>query len=212
LSTLPGEFKAPDRVVLVEDDADLRASLARVLRGWGATVVEAGTAAEAKALLAETSPDLVLIDVRLPDSSALEVLDSMAGRQAAPPVIAMSGVASADEAFDLGQRGVSAYLAKPFALASLAEAVESACCRPPDLEPMLRSTVGRVGIRDLQRRVRDVMLRQALAISRGNLSSAARLLGVTRQAIQQMAKRHGVERTGSSSRAQDIPEREAEES
>ena len=175
------------RIVVIEDDAALRAAIARVMRSWGARVAEAGTAAEAKLLLASSPPpDLVLLDVRLPDDSAFDVLEAAARHSSAPTVIAMSGVASPEEAFRLGQRGVRAYLPKPFSIDALAETVEVACGCAPDLDPLIRATVGYVGMRDVQRQVRSVMLHQALALTRGSLSGAARLLKVSRQAIQQM--------------------------
>lgn len=176
-----------ERIVVIEDDAALRAAIARVMRSWGARVAEAGTAAEAKSLLASSPPpDLVLLDVRLPDDTAFDVLDAAAGHAPAPTVIAMSGVASPEEAFRLGQRGVRAYLSKPFSIDALAETVEVACGCAPDLDPLIRATVGYVGMRDVQRQVRSVMLHQALALTRGSRSGAARLLKVSRQAIQQM--------------------------
>jgi len=185
-----GGSRTLERIAVVEDDAALRSAIARAVRSWGVLVTEAGTAEEAKALLATLPPpDLLLIDVRLSDHTAFDVLDAADRSAAAPIVVAMSGKASADEAFRLGQRGVRAYLAKPISLDALESAVRTAWGQAPDLEPLIAATVGRVGMRELQHQVRHVMLRQALALSRGSLRASARLLQVSRQAIQQM--RHG---------------------
>ena len=100
----------------------------------------------------------------------------------------MSGKASPDEAFRLAQAGVRAYLPKPFSIQELASTVETACSEAPDLEPMITAWVGRVPMRELQRKVRRVMLKEALAQTEGSRSGAARLLHVTRQAVQQMVR------------------------
>lgn len=177
------------RAIVVEDESDLRDAIARMATGWCERISLAGSAAEAKGLLAKgPPPDLILIDVRLPDASALAVLDDAARLSPAPVVVAMSGKASPDEAFQLAQRGVRGYLPKPFGRAELEAAVEAACATAPDLAPWIAAQVGRVPMKKLQREVRSVMVREALARTEGSRSGAARLLHVTRQAVQQMLR------------------------
>jgi transcriptional regulator with GAF, ATPase, and Fis domain len=63
--------------------------------------------------------------------------------------------------------------------------------RVPPLEPVLKAQVGARPWKDAQEAVRDVMLDQALAMEEGNQAGAARRLGLTRQAVQQlMHRRH----------------------
>ena len=176
------------RVLVVEDDAALRKAVVRTFGGRADTeVLEAGSAAEARKHLGEPRPpDLMIIDVRLPDASAFEVLDVAQGLSPAPVVVAMSGKASPEEAFRLAQHGVRAYLPKPFSLEELASAVEAARSDAPNLTPMLAASVGRIPMRELQNEVRRVMVKEALARSDGSRSGAARLLQVTRQAVQQI--------------------------
>ena len=178
-----------ERVVIVEDDATLRRAIARMMRSRGAQVSEAGTAAEAKSLLSEPPPpDLLIIDVHLPDETAFEVLDFSSRISPAPIGIAMSGKASPEEAFRLAQLGVRAYLAKPLTAQELESALEAALHEPPHLEPLIPGCVGHVPMRELQRRVRSVMVKEALARTEGSRSGAARLLDVSRQAIQQILR------------------------
>ena len=152
-------------------------------------VLEAGTASETKALLAAgLKPDFVLIDVRLPDESAFSVLDAIHEVSPRPILIAMSGKASPEEAFRLAAYGVRTYLEKPFSLHRLLDAVETACAEVPDIEPIITAQVGQVSMRELQRDVRRVMVREALARTEGSRSGAARLLQVSRQAVQQMLR------------------------
>jgi len=181
--------KFSGRIAVIEDDDSLREAVARIAAGWGSDVSVAATAAEALEMLAKPPPpELILIDVRLPDDSAFAVLDRAAQLAPAPVIVAMSGKASPDETFELAQRGVRKYLAKPFSADELAATVEAARNDAPNLEPAISAWVGRVPLRELQQEVRRVMVREALAHSDGNRSGAARLLHVTRQAVQQMLR------------------------
>jgi len=179
----------PGRVAIIEDDISLRDAVARIVEGWGAHVMVATTVAEAQAILSEPPPpELILVDVRLSDGSALGIIDNAARLSPAPVIVAMSGKASPDEAFELAQRGVRRYLRKPFSIQELSQTVEAACSSAPELQPIISAWVGRVPMRDLQQEVRRVMVNEALALTEGNRSGAARLLHVTRQAVQQMVQ------------------------
>lgn len=179
-----------ERALVIEDDAALRVAIGRVVNGWGEVALcEAGTVAQARTLLeAAPPPDLVITDVRLPDGSAFDVLDDLRRLAPVPMVVAISGKASPDEAFRLAQVGVRAYVAKPFTIQELADAVTRARGEAPDIEPMVAAAVGQVPMLDLQREVRRVMMKEALAQTEGSRSGAARLLRVTRQAVQQMLR------------------------
>jgi DNA-binding NtrC family response regulator len=177
------------RAAVIEDDEDLRSAVARILGDWGASVSVAGSAAEAIELLATSPPiDLLIVDVRLSDGSAFGVLEA-AGQVSPPPlVVAMSGQAPPDEAFKLAQRGVCSYLPKPFSIDELAAAIELARADPHALAPLIAACVGRVPMRELQREVRQRMVEEALERSDGSRSGAARLLQITRQAVQQIIR------------------------
>ena len=175
------------RVLIVEDNVPLRTAIAALLRDSGAEVLEAGTERDAIALL-NPPPDLIICDVYLPDGSALKILETALHLSPEPVKIAVSGHASAEEAFQLAKLGVLAYLAKPFSLAELSGTIERVLAAPPDIDTMLRASVGQVPMRELQQRVRKVMVGQALALTRGSRSGAARLLDVSRQAIQQITR------------------------
>lgn len=177
------------RIVVVEDDVSLRAAIARAVGRWGAMVTGVSSASELRPLLARPPmPDLLILDVRLRDETAFDVLELASRMSPAPIVVAISGKASPEEAFRLAQQGVRAYLAKPFSLDELVSAIDAACREVPHLEPLVSALVGQVPMRELQREVRRVMVREALALSEGSRSGAARLLDVTRQAVQQIVR------------------------
>lgn len=97
----------------MEDDDRLRSALARLVQSWNTEVMEGRTISEGAALLS-SNPDLVIMDVRLPDGSGVEVAEAARKIEPAPMVVAISGAASAAEAFELARAGVRAFVPKPF--------------------------------------------------------------------------------------------------
>lgn len=120
------------RVLLVEDDelnqALVRAILARsaspVLRA--AQVATAGSLAQARAALASDAIDIVLLDMRLPDGSGLDLAAELQRRrdQVSPAVIALSGAAAQHREAALAA-GCVAVLGKPYGAAELASLLEA---------------------------------------------------------------------------------------
>jgi two-component system, response regulator RegA len=182
------------RVLIVEDDRPLCTAIARLARNkWATDVWQAYSIAEARELMAQ-QPDLMIVDVKLPDGDAFGLIEMAWNSKPAPVIVAMSGAASPEEAFRLGQLGVRAYVAKPLSVESLSEHVDSALRTPPCLDPIVNNMVGQLGLRAVTDRVRIGMIEQAIAIAEGNRSGAARLLDISRQAVQQQMReldRHG---------------------
>jgi DNA-binding NtrC family response regulator len=136
----------------------------------------------------EGHPDVVLVDVWLPDGSGQRVIERAVRLRPAPAVIAMSGHASAEEAFELARAGARRYLAKPIALEDLMRSIDEALADRPDLSPMVAAHVGHTPLREVIDQVRDTMFEEALARKGGSRTGAAKVLGVTRQAVQQVAR------------------------
>jgi DNA-binding NtrC family response regulator len=177
-------------VLVVEDDRAMRAAIVRLFRPRAVDVLEAGTVARAKALLRTNRISLVVLDVRLKDESGIEVAAFAASRVPAPPVIAVSGAAGPEEAFTLAQHGVRAFIPKAELPARMDE-LASIVRQVPPLDALVKAQVGVRSVREVQEAVRDAMLEQALALEDGNLAAAAKRLGVSRQAVQQMKRRRG---------------------
>jgi two-component system response regulator AtoC len=103
------------RILIVDDDASLRESLALVLAAEG---YEAACAADAEAALAQldlSTPELVLCDLRMPGMDGLELLPQLVRRLPEATVIMMSAFGTAELAIEAMKRGAYDYLAKPFA-------------------------------------------------------------------------------------------------
>ncbi|MGH0035421.1 MAG: sigma-54-dependent transcriptional regulator [Myxococcota bacterium] len=99
-------------ILIVEDDPDFRASLVSLLEREGYRLHEAGTLAGAREALAEAAPDVVLLDLGLPDGSGLELLSDadLAGRC---EFVVMTGDTSAESAIEALRQGALDYLPKP---------------------------------------------------------------------------------------------------
>ncbi len=103
------------RILVVDDEKNIRRTLRMVLEGPGHEVVEAGSAEEALARLDDEDIDLVVLDVRLPEMSGIEALDRIRKRPGldAVPVLMISGHASLAEAVSAVQLGATDFLEKP---------------------------------------------------------------------------------------------------
>lgn len=119
------EHREAGRVLLGDDHAVLRAGAAALLEAEGWDVVgQAGTVAGVLGLLERRRPDVVIVDLRLPDGSGFDVLRHLGSEGPWTPVILYTGfedVDLLDEALELGARG---YVLKSGPPSALAQAVE----------------------------------------------------------------------------------------
>lgn len=99
------------RALVVDDDLEVLKVLAELVEREGFAVTCAPTLKQAREAIAATTPDIVLIDIRLPDGSGLELLDGLG--PAAPEVVLITGQASVETAVDALRRGAADYLTKP---------------------------------------------------------------------------------------------------
>ncbi len=180
--------------LVVEDDVLIRGGMVRVLSNCGATVFDTDSESDAIRLLSN-HPDLVVVDVQLAaGGSGVQVAESAAAMLPRPRVIAVSGRATPVQAFRLAQIGVCAYIAKPLDLTAFLATVEAAFTSAPELDTMVALQVGCASYFEVLESVRRVLVEQALAQSEGNRVHAARILRVTRQAVQQMIRDLDIER------------------
>ena len=105
-------------VLVVDDEPPIRRFLRTSLGGAGYRVVAAESAAEASAMLVAESPDVVILDLWLPDKSGLEVIADIRHRSPVPIIVlsARDDERSKVEALDLG---ADDYVSKPFGMAEL---------------------------------------------------------------------------------------------
>jgi CheY-like chemotaxis protein len=119
----------PKLVLIVDDDAQLRASIREMLESYGYATQEAGDAGEAARVSAKTRPDLILTDIYMPAGDGFELLT--AARDAADPIpiVAMSGGAHAGpvDYLELARKlGAVGIIDKPFRPSNLLELIDRA--------------------------------------------------------------------------------------
>jgi len=103
-------------VLIVDDDERLREYVRVNLEMEGYSVREAGSAEEGLSVLEESTPDLVLLDVMMPEVDGWEMLKRVQERHGvgAIPVIMFSGKVEEKEAADARSRGAQGFIGKPF--------------------------------------------------------------------------------------------------
>lgn len=113
-----GMTKEASRILAIEDNADIRQLISLILEREGYQISTAADGISGLSLIKETKPDLVLLDVMLPEFSGFEVLDALRkdknSKVREVPVLMItskSTVEDVDQALELGATG---YLVKPF--------------------------------------------------------------------------------------------------
>jgi DNA-binding NtrC family response regulator len=120
------------RILFIDDDPQAQNILSTVLHDRH-TVVSALTAAEGMDLLARADPDVVLLDISLPDRSGLDLLDEIVQRPVAPPVIMLTAFGEVEFVKRAVLAGAYDYILKPYTLdhleGTIRRAVENAALR-----------------------------------------------------------------------------------
>jgi DNA-binding NtrC family response regulator len=119
-------------ILVVDDELGIRALLSEILADEGHTIELAENAAQARACRERIRPDLVLLDIWMPDVDGITLLKEWASTaQLTMPVIMMSGHGTIDTAVEATKFGAMAFLEKPITLQKLLRAVEQGLVKPP---------------------------------------------------------------------------------
>jgi DNA-binding NtrC family response regulator len=119
-------------ILVVDDEMGIRALLSEILTDEGHAIELAENAAQARAVRERLRPDLVLLDIWMPDVDGITLLKEWgAGGQLNMPVIMMSGHGTIDTAVEATKYGAIAFLEKPITLQKLLRAVEQSLARAP---------------------------------------------------------------------------------
>ena len=103
-------------LLLIDDEAPIRASLREILEYEGHKVAEAGTGMDGILAATKTSFDAIFCDVKMPQMDGLDVLDMLAKKQVASPVIMISGHGTVETAVDALKKGAYDFIQKPLDL------------------------------------------------------------------------------------------------
>jgi two-component system response regulator AtoC len=125
-------------ILIIDDEAALVNSLSFALRGEGYEVAGAGTVAEALRVTERPPPSVVLLDLRLPDGSGLEVLEKLLALLPGVPIIMMSAHGDTRVAVKSVKLGAFDYLTKPFELDELLLTIRAALERERMIQEIAR--------------------------------------------------------------------------
>jgi len=160
------------RILLIDDDPDVRASIERMLRGGGYAVQSAGSGEEGFALARHGAYDVILSDMRMPGLSGLDILRKLRDVRVDTAFIIMTGFGTVDTAVEAMKLGAVDFVQKPFFRDELLMRVRSASerrqlARQVDLlqrqvEPA-GSTQALIGASPQMQRVRDLITRAGSA-------------------------------------------------
>src|SRR5436190_16815012 len=134
-------------ILVIDDEKNIRATLALCLEGMGCKVTAVASAPAALAALSRQAFDLAFLDLRLGETSGLDVLPQLLTERPALTVVVITAYATFDTAVEAIKRGAKDYLPKPFTPAQIRHVVEQLAeqreltRRVLDLEGQLREAV-----------------------------------------------------------------------
>lgn len=170
-------------VLVVDDDGVFRNRLCRAFseRHWAADAVSNGD--DALKYARERSPDLVLVDLRMPGMGGLDLIQGLRAVDSSMKVVMLTGYGSIPTAVSAMKRGADYYLSKPIDVDQILTAYENlqSAATVESETPESVPTLARVEWEHMQR---------VLADCGDNISQAARLLGIHRRSLQRKLGKH----------------------
>lgn len=159
------------QILVVDDEIGIRELLSEILADEGHTVWLADSATAARVYRARERPDLVLLDIWMPDADGITLLKEwVASGQLTMPVVMMSGHATIETAVEATRIGAMDFLEKPIALQKLLSTVKRALRReePRPAQPLPLAAFGRSGVLgDLKKRLAQISALSVPVLLRG---------------------------------------------
>ena len=174
------------KILVVDDEMGIRELLSEILSDEGHSVTLAENAAEARRVRGEMRPDLVLLDIWMPDTDGISLLKEWsAGGLLTMPVVMMSGHGTIDSAVEATRVGAIDFLEKPIALQKLLTTVKKALKhevaphKPPlTLDAFSRSPL----LKDLKKRLEQAAAKTSVLLLKSATGSIAEICARTLQA------------------------------
>jgi two-component system response regulator RegA len=171
-------------VLVVDDDDVFRTRLGRAFADRGFDVRTAQSAEEALALAEQESPEFAVVDLRMPGASGIDVVRELNAIDPATVVVMLTGYGSIATAVEAIRAGAVHYLSKPVDIEQILAALTGKAAPSADGEASVPS-LARVEWEHIQRVLSDC---------EGNISRAARLLGLHRRSLQRKLSKDPVRR------------------
>jgi two-component system response regulator RegA len=171
------------RVLVVDDDEVFRTRLCRALaqRNWEASA--AGSGEEALAVARERSPDLALVDLRMPGMDGLDVVEGLREVSSSMTIIVLTGYGSIPTTISAMKKGADYYLSKPADADQILAAYEKLQA-PENVAADALAEVPSLA------RVEWEHMQRVIADCGGNISQAARALGIHRRSLQRKLSKY----------------------
>ena len=175
------------KILVVDDEVGIRELLSEILRDEGHSVQLAENAAAARAARSAARPDLVLLDIWMPDTDGITLLKEWsAAGQLTMPVVMMSGHGTIDTAVEATRIGAQDFLEKPIALQKLLSSVKRALLKAatPTARPelTLAAFTRAAPLRDLKKRLDQVSAKSRALLLKSGSGSLAELCARSLQA------------------------------
>ncbi len=168
--------RSPRSFLVVDDDAIFRDRLVKALIARGLQAYGASNAVEALSITARVHPQAAVIDLRMPGTSGLDVARDLLARQPTMQVVILTGYGSIATAVEAVRRGVINYLQKPLDADQILAAFDKESDSSGDnATTETTPSLARVEWEHIQRVLTDC---------EGNISLAARRLGLHRRSLQ----------------------------
>lgn len=180
-------------LLLVEDDEILRGRLARAFRARGYDVREAGSGAHALRLAAHDTPEYAVVDLRMPGLPGLDVVARLRKLDPTTVVVVLTGYGSIATALEALRLGAAHYLTKPADVDEIIAGFTRGEREAGDDEHAAAATPPPISVPSLAR-VEWEHINRVLADCGGNVSQAARLLGLHRRSLQRKLAKYPVAR------------------
>ena len=113
-------------ILVVDDEANIRKLFEREMASPGRTIHTVGSAAEAMEHLRRHYCDVIILDIRLPDSNGLELMSQLLETMPNVAIILITGHADVDSAVGAMKNGAYDYITKPFSLERMEQVIEKA--------------------------------------------------------------------------------------
>ena len=176
------------KILVVDDEMGIRELLSEILSDEGHSVSLAENAAEARRIRSEMRPDLVLLDIWMPDTDGISLLKEWsAGGLLNMPVVMMSGHGTIDSAVEATRVGAIDFLEKPIALQKLLTTVKKALKhevapqKPPiTLDAFSRSPL----LKDLRKRIEQAAAKTSILLLKSASGSIAEICARTLQPLR----------------------------
>jgi two-component system response regulator RegA len=165
-------------IMVVDDDRTFRDRLVAALGARRLSACGAPSPVEARALAARVRPERVVVDLRMPGGSGLDLVSDLLAIDPQMQIVVLTGYGSIATALEATRRGAVDYLTKPADADQILAAFEKSGAKAP---PQSAPSLARVEWEHIQRVLTDCG---------GNISQAARVLGIHRRSLQRKLSKY----------------------